>query len=181
MTGRLMQSPVFHLESEIHISAPPLEVYTTISDLPRSGEWSEECTGGSWISGDPGEVGAVFRGINVRSENVVAWAPVVRGEWHTYSEVVEAEAGRSFGWAIRDGAGAKQDSVWSFEIEPRGDGCILHHRFRMGEPTEGIRKITADMDDEALTKFVDEWTTKLRADLAATLRRLKAVVETTEQ
>lgn len=118
-------------------------MYATVSDLPRSGEWSVECTGGQWISGTPATVGAVFRGENHRPENVVAWAPVVRGEWTTESEIVEAQPGRVIRWAIRDRAGRRQESVWSFELRAADDGCVLVHRFWMGAPTEGIQGITA--------------------------------------
>lgn len=51
------------------------------------------------------------------------------------------------------------------------------HRFDMGSPTEGIREITADMDDADRLRFIRDWAGKLQGDMAATLRRLKAVIE----
>jgi hypothetical protein len=171
-------SPLFELNADIRVSAPPAAVYAVISDLPRSAEWSAECRGGAWVSGEPATVGAVFRGENLRAEDVVAWAPVVRGTWHTESEVVEAEPGRVFRWAMRDRAGRAQESVWSYEIEPADDGgSVLSHRFRMGAATEGIRGITAEMDDAERARFFAEWRDKLAVDLRTTLRRIKAVVE----
>ena len=71
-------APLFRARAEVFVSASPGEVYAVVSDLPRSGEWSPECTGGQWVSGEPATVGAVFRGETNRSEDVVAWAPVVR-------------------------------------------------------------------------------------------------------
>src|SRR5438094_139272 len=106
------KAPLFQSRADVHVSATPDEVYAVISDLPRSGEWSPECTGGEWVSGEPATVGAVFRGHNYRPEDVVAWAPVVRGNWSTEAEVVAAEPGRTFRWAMRDSSGAKQESVW---------------------------------------------------------------------
>jgi len=111
-------------------------VYAIVTDLTRSAEWSVECIGGQWISGTPGAVGSVFRGNNVRAEDVVAWAPVVRGTWSTESEVVAAEPERLFSWAMRTKAGQRQDSVWSYLLEPTDDGCLLVHHFRMGKATE---------------------------------------------
>ncbi|MEU7041451.1 SRPBCC family protein [Streptomyces varsoviensis] len=170
-------TPLFDVRAVTRIAAPPAEVYSVVSDLPRSAEWSPECTGGAWISGVPATVGAVFRGENLRAESVVAWAPVVRGVWHTESQVVAAEPGRVFRWAMRDSAGTPQDSVWSYEISPDGDGCVLAHSLRMGAATEGIRGITADMDEAAERRFLADWTAKLAGDLQATLSRIKAIAE----
>ncbi|MBV9844199.1 MAG: SRPBCC family protein [Kutzneria sp.] len=170
-------APLFECGAEVRVSAPPAEVYAVVSDLPRSAEWSQECIGGTWVSGEPAAVGSVFRGTNRRSPDVVSWAPVVRGNWDTEAEVVAAEPGRNFRWAMRTKAGQRQDSVWSFEIEPDGEGCVLAHNFRMGEATEGIRGIIADMDDDEKRRFFVEWGAKVEQDLAATLRRIKTVIE----
>ncbi|GAB3473865.1 SRPBCC family protein [Amycolatopsis cihanbeyliensis] len=170
-------APLFRLSAEIHVAAPPAEVYAVVGDLARSGEWSPECVGGSWVSGEPGTVGAVFRGENLRGTDVVAWAPVVRGTWFTESEVVAAEPGRTFQWSMRTHSGEKQDSVWAYDIEARDGGSVLTHRFRMGSPTEGIRGITAEMDEAGKSAFFAEWGEKLAADLAVTLERIKHVIE----
>ncbi len=169
--------PLFQVRVSVDISAPPERVYGVVTDLPRSGEWSEECTGGQWVSGTPATVGAVFRGENHRGEDVVAWAPVVRGTWTTFAEVVEAEPARTFSWSMRDSAGERQDSVWSFDVEPSPGGSVLTHRFRMGRATEGIRGITADMDETLRKQFFADWGAKLEKDLAATLERIRTVVE----
>ncbi|MEU3567977.1 SRPBCC family protein [Kitasatospora sp. NPDC036755] len=170
-------TPLFDVRAQARIAATPAEVYAVVSDLPRSAEWSPECLGGTWVSGSPATVGAVFRGENLRAESVVAWAPVVRGTWHTESQVVAAEPGRVFRWAMRDRAGNPQDSVWSYEIAADGDGCVLAHGLRMGAATEGIRGITAEMDEATRAKFLAEWTEKLTGDLRATVLRVKAIVE----
>jgi hypothetical protein len=169
--------PLFHARAEIAVAAAPEAVYAVVSELSRSAEWSPECTGGAWISGAPGAVGSVFAGQNLRARDVVAWAPVVRGVWRTESQVVAAEPGRVFRWAMRDSTGRVQDSVWSYEIEPAGGGCVLVHHFRMGEATEGIRGITAGMGRLEKTRFFAEWEAKVAADLEATVQRVKAVVE----
>lgn len=173
-----MSSPLFEVRVSVPVAAAPGDVYAVVTDLPRSGGWSAECTGGSWIIGAPATIGSVFRGVNRRGEDVVAWAPVVRGEWVTESEVVAAEPERRFSWSMRDKAGHKQDSVWTYEItSDGGGGSVLTHHFRMGDPTEGIKGITADMDDVDKQRFFTEWGKKLEGDLAATLDRVKAVIE----
>ncbi|MFF4346881.1 SRPBCC family protein [Streptomyces sp. NPDC001530] len=170
-------SPLFKVAADVRIDATPLQVYSVVSDLGRSGEWSEECVGGEWVEGEPATVGAVFRGDNHRDEDVVAWAPVVRGAWSTRSEVVAAEAGATFAWAIQDSSGRRQESVWTFDIEAEGTGSRLIHHFRMGAPTEGIRGITAEMDAERKQAFFADWGAKLEKDLAATVERIKDVIE----
>ncbi|MFD7409197.1 SRPBCC family protein [Streptomyces sp. NPDC059866] len=175
----LETTALFQVSVETQVRASADEVYATVSDLPRSGEWSVECTGGQWVEGTPAAVGAVFRGENHRPADVVAWAPVVRGAWTTDSEVVAAEPGRSFRWAIRDSSGRRQESVWSFDLRAADDGCVLVHSFWMGAPTEGIRGITAHMDEKEKQRFFSDWTAKLTADLAATVHRIKQAVERT--
>jgi hypothetical protein len=170
-------TPLFESQAEIIVDATPAAVYALVSDLPRSREWSLECTGGEWISGVPGTAGAVFRGHNVRGTDVVSWAPVVRGTWTTEAQVHAAAPGAEFSWAMRDSRGNPQSSVWAFRMSRADDGCRLVHHFRMDTPTEGIRKITQDMDDAGRRRFVTEWGAKVGADLAETLRRIKAIVE----
>jgi hypothetical protein len=169
--------PLFRVRTDVWISATPEDVYAVVSDLTRGAEWSVECVGGTWVSGEPATVGAVFRGDNRRGTEVVSWAPVVRGEWTTDSEIIGAEPGRVFSWAIRNKAGQAQDSVWTFELAPADDGCVLTHHFRMGEPTEGILGITAGMSTEEKQRFFAEWAAKLEKDIAATLGRIKNVIE----
>jgi hypothetical protein len=169
--------PLFQLRAETFIEAEVDAVYALVTDLPRSGEWSPECLGGEWISGTPRETQAIFRGKNQRAEDVVGWAPVVRGVWHTSAVVIRAEPGRIFEWAMLDSSGNRQESIWGFEINQADGGSILAHTFRMGAPTEGIRGITAEMDAETKRRFFDEWGRKVHGDLAATLARIKKVVE----
>ncbi|MEU5098296.1 SRPBCC family protein [Streptomyces sp. NPDC020996] len=175
--------PLFEFRAEIQVAADPHGVYSVVSDLPRSREWSPECRGGTWKGGPPAAVGTVFRGENERSPEVVGWAPVVRGTWYTEAEVVAAEPGRTFRWAMLTAAGARQESVWGFDIEPGtapGTSTLVHH-FRMGRATEGIRSITAGLDEAARRDFVAEWGVKLEKDLAATVRRIKQVIEETAE
>ncbi|MFG1811940.1 SRPBCC family protein [Streptomyces sp. NPDC049040] len=171
---------LFEVRAEVLIAAPPGVVYATVSDLPRCGEWSAECRGGEWISGTPGTVGAVFRGENHRGRDVVAWAPVVRGTWTTEAEVVTAEPGRRFCWAMRDSAGRRQESVWTYRTqaaEPAAEGSVLVHSFWMGKATEGIRGITADMTEAERTVFFSAWAAKLQTEMEATVRRVRDVIE----
>jgi uncharacterized protein YndB with AHSA1/START domain len=172
------RSAIFEVRAETVIAASPELVYDTVSDLGRSGEWSPECKGGTWVEGEPRTVGAVFRGDNVRGTDVVAWAPVIRGPWTTESEVIEAEPGRVFRWSILAADRTRQESVWSYEITPEPDGGsrVVHH-FRLAKLTEGLAKIISGLSQSEQERFVTEWNDKLAADVTATLDRLKVVVE----
>ncbi|WP_031469463.1 SRPBCC family protein [Sciscionella sediminilitoris] len=175
--SKTTKAPLFRVRADIRVSASPGEVYAVVSDMPRAAEWSAECRGGTWVSGAPATVGSVFRGRNHREPDVVGWAPVVRGDWTTDAEVIAAEPGRVFRWAIRTKAGTAQDSVWSFELAAAGSGCVLTHAFHMGTATEGIRSITAEMTEAEQRRFFTEWGAKLERDITATLERIKNVIE----
>ncbi|MBQ0827190.1 SRPBCC family protein [Streptomyces tagetis] len=171
-------SPLFELDARIRVSATPAQVYRVVSDLGRSKEWSPECRGGEWTEGEPSAVGSVFRGENLRGEDVVGWAPLVRGTWYTEARVVAAEPGRTFRWMMLTHAREDQESVWGFDVEDaEGGGSWLVHHFRMGKATAGIHTIVAGLDEDARKRFVAEWTAKLAQDLDATLARIRDVVE----
>ena len=178
MSARQEEAPAtFQVRSEITVHATPEKVYDVITDLARSGEWSAECTGGAWIVGEPGKVGSIFRGDNVRGSDTVPWAPVIRGPWSTEAEVVEAERGAVFRWVILNSARGRQDSTWSYEFAPAPEGCTLVHSYRLGRLTEGLSKIFANLDEEQRARFVREWNAKLADDVQATVERIKTVVE----
>lgn len=178
MTESIIDStPLFDLRADIQVSATPEDTYHVVSDLARSGEWSPECLGGEWVSGKPSTVGAVFRGKNLRSEDVVGWAPLVRGVWHTECRITAAEPGTTFRWMMLSHANEDQESIWGFDMAAAGEGCVLTHHFRMGKATAGIHKIVAELDEPARKRFITEWTAKLEQDLTDTLKRIKDVIE----
>ncbi len=175
--GVLGRSPLFSLASSVSVDAAAADVYRLVSSLEKSSIWSPECRGGTW-TGRPGEVGSVFRGENYRAEEVVGWAPLVRGTWFTDAVVLTAEPGVLFEWAMLTHAKMVQSSVWGFAIEAIDAGSsVLTHRFTMEHATEGIHHIVADLDEAGRERFVDEWSDKLRADVAVTLGRIKDHLE----
>jgi uncharacterized protein YndB with AHSA1/START domain len=169
--------PLFDLAAEVHIAASPHTVYNVVSKMERHAEWSSELRAGEWISGNPGEPGSIFRGENFRGDDVVTWAPLIRGVWHTKSEIVTTDPGRVFRWKIHSKTGEPQELVWSFEMEPHETGCTLAQRFRMGYVSPGIHDITKDMDEEEKKKFISDWHVKMRRDIKATLEKIKSIVE----
>ncbi|GHA07255.1 hypothetical protein GCM10010372_03160 [Streptomyces tauricus] len=173
----MSSTETFRVDVTTDVRADPATVFAYVSDLTRSGEWSPECRGGEWTSGDPATVGSVFTARNHREPDVVAWAPVVRGEWTTRCEVVEAVPPRVFSWAMRDSGGRAQESVWSFTVAPTAEGSALTHAFWMGELTEGMRGILAGMNDDEVKKFLVDWADKIQGDMGQSLARIKTRLE----
>lgn len=168
-------SPLFELSSSIVVSSTPEDLYRIVSDLGRSGEWSPECVGGEWISGEPGRPGSVFRGKNLREPEVVGWAPLIRGTWFTESRIVRAVPGVTFQWMMLSHVGDDQESIWGFDMDDLGYGTRLTHHFRMGKATNGIHHIVADLSEDDRRRFVTDWTAKLEQDLYATLVRIREI------
>lgn len=167
----------FEIAAETTIEADADTVFEYVSDLTRAGEWSPECTGGVWLEGGPGEVGARFEGHNRRSVDVVAWAPVVRGDWTTISTIIVAERPIAFQWAMCDSGGAPQESVWGFEITPAGPSSTLRHTFHMGQTTEGLGEILAELSTGDQQRFLSEWADKLRGEMTLVVAAIKARLE----
>ncbi|MGH3887042.1 MAG: SRPBCC family protein [Pseudonocardiaceae bacterium] len=171
------RTPLFQLRADVRVAATPDKIYAVVSDMNRSAEWSMECCGGEWVSGEPATVGAVFRGENFRADSVVAWAPVPRGVWYTHTEVIAAEPGRTFRWETLDTSGVKEGSAWGFDIETADEGCVLVHHYQMSKATAGIHRIVANMGEVDKERFIADWTAKLQQNIETTLQRVKDLIE----
>jgi len=100
------------LTETIAVAAPASVLYDLVSDLPRMGEWSPECTGVTWNSRTPGPAaGARFAGRN-RSGFV---------RWPTQGRVLEADPGRRFSFEIF--FGPWQVALWSYDFAVTDGGC----------------------------------------------------------
>jgi hypothetical protein len=111
------------LTDSVEIAAGPDAVYALISDLPRMGSWSPECTGVTWRGPvrAPKE-GARFIGHNHRG-NV---------RWSTFGEVVAAEPGRAFAFEIT--VGPVKVARWEYAIDATERGCTVTERWTDRRP-----------------------------------------------
>jgi hypothetical protein len=113
---------------QLRVDAPPLAVYERIADVTATGERSEECYRCAWLPGaQPGTVGSRFRGWN-------RFGPI---RWSRVCEVVEAEPGRRFAFRTvpeRIDPTRADSTIWSYAIEPDGDGSVVTHGYRMVKP-----------------------------------------------
>lgn len=94
----------------ISIAATPDEVYTLVSDVTRTGEWSPICKDCWWDEGAGPQVGAWFTGRNETSERT----------WETRSQVVAATPGREFAWEVNNGW-----VHWGYTLEAEDGGTRL--------------------------------------------------------
>jgi uncharacterized protein YndB with AHSA1/START domain len=144
-----------------HIDAPPMHVWSMISDITRMGEWSPESTGGTWTKGASGPaVGAKFTGTNRNGKK----------KWSTAGTVVAADPGERFAFAVDIGPIAI--SRWSFDIEPSPTGCTVTETWtdRRGRFARFIGKPGSGVSDR---------TTHNRAGMEQTLERLATAAEST--
>ncbi|MGF1598883.1 MAG: SRPBCC family protein [Acidimicrobiales bacterium] len=84
---------MYHEES-VEIDATAEDVYDTVSDLTRMGEWSPENRGGQWLDGGAGAVGDRFEGHNRVGER----------EWSVVAQVTRADRGSEFQFVTGDPA-----------------------------------------------------------------------------
>lgn len=145
------------LSESIRVDAPAGVVYALVSDLPRMGEWSPECTAVSW-RGDSARaaVGARFTG-----RNRDGWK-----RWSTTGRVVRAEPGRAF--AFDTSMGPVPMARWAYLIEPEGSGCIVTEEWTDRRPA-GLRSLL-DLAFGVRRELN-------RANITMTLANLKAAAE----
>jgi Polyketide cyclase / dehydrase and lipid transport len=129
----------------ITVAVSPDSLYDMVSDVTRMGEWSPICTACWWDEGDGPWDGAWFTGRNELPERV----------WETRSQVVAAERGREFAFAV-GGAWVRWGYTFaaveagtllteSWEFLPAG---IARFHERFGENAEAQ---IADRTEAALT------------------------------
>ncbi|TCK21124.1 SRPBCC family protein [Pseudonocardia endophytica] len=149
----------FSFADSVLVDAPPQLVYTTVSDVTRTGEWSPICVGCDWEDGDGPRVGARFTGHNRKPDR----------EWSTTGEVVVADPGRAFAWEVNGGL-----VRWGYEMEPEGDGTRLTEtwEFRERGRTFFHEKYGDDAEHEIAVRVADA-----RSGIPATLAAIKRVVE----
>ena len=145
------------LSESVTVSAPAQAVYDLVSDLPRMGEWSPECTRVTWSSRTPGPAtGARFVGHN----------RVGAVRWFTFGRVVDAVPGQIFAFEIR--FGPIPISLWSYTFKTVGSGCEVTESWTDHRPTV-LRLLFRPLFGDRTRRNVD--------GIHTTLRRLKSAAE----
>lgn len=147
----------------IVIAASTDDLYAMVSDVTRMGEWSPVCRWCRWDEGpEPGaRVGAWFTGYNEDDGR----------EWDTHCEVVAADPGREFAFAV---AGTFVRWTYTFETVA-GGGTRLTETW---EPLPDILAFYAkSYGDDQVDNVLAARTETTKAGIDATLAAIKATAE----
>ncbi|WP_394215111.1 SRPBCC family protein [Brachybacterium vulturis] len=96
----------YEIQETISVPAAPQQVHALLSDVTRTGEWSQQCERCEWEGAQRG-VGARFTGYNRTTER----------EWQTTSEVIADIPGEHFAWSVGPGR-----VEWGYRMRPAAGG-----------------------------------------------------------
>lgn len=114
--GRLFKQGEVAVES----TASPEAIWKVLTDVTRTGEWSHETVGATWVDGATGPVaGARFRGANRQG----------RTRWTRTCEVLAADAPRTFRFRTIPTRLYRDSTMWTFELSPHAGGTRITQRF----------------------------------------------------
>jgi uncharacterized protein YndB with AHSA1/START domain len=153
------------VEAAIFVAAPAARVWDLVTNLELLGQWSPEYQGGEWLDGATGPVvGARFKGRNKRRER----------EWESVSTVIEAEAGRSFAWAVGNPDNAA--ATWRFDLTLHGAGTRVRQHVQLGPGPSGLTARIAELPDRE-EDIIAARTAEHHRNMQITLQGLKAAAE----
>ena len=149
----------YTLEDSVVVERSPEDVYALISDVTRTGEWSEQCHACEWDCSARG-AGATFTGHNR--------TPV--REWSTVSTVTVDEPATRFEWTI-----GTSGTKWGYRVAAAGDGSTrLTEYTAFSDTGEEFfhEKYGDDADDQMRIRLV-----AAAEGIPATLARIKQIAE----
>lgn len=158
MTNAAASATGTELKATITIDASPAQVWARVADVKRMSEWSDQVVK-SFVLGGPVRLGTRFFNINHQG-----WK-----HWPTNAKVIRFTPHSDFAFTVLE-----NNTVWSFQLEPTGDGgtFVTHRR----ETPRGISALS-----RALTKVAfggqEPFTAELLDGMSTTLERLKADIE----
>jgi hypothetical protein len=143
----------------------PEEVWSLVSDVTRTGDWSPENTGSRWRGGATGPaVGAKFQGTN---RNGVFY-------WRTTAVVLAADVGRRFAFDVSAVGVPVSRWDWTMAAAPGGTTVALDWTDRRAGPlglamrTSAVLFTGATMDKKHVQANIDASLAQLRERLIAT-------------
>lgn len=146
------------LEESIDIDAPPVRVWSLVSDLGRMSKWSPQVVK-TVVRGRPLQLGTTMVNVNRRG-------PLV---WPTRAKVVRFEPHREIAFRIKDNR-----TIWSFSLADNGAGGTTLTQRR--EAPDGISSISRKLTD-SLLGGVAEFQVELGIGMRETLVKIKADAE----
>ena len=143
----------------IVVDRSPDALYAMVADVTRMGEWSPICKACWWDEGDGPRVGAWFTGRNELPERT----------WETRSEVVAADPGREFAFAV-NGTIAR----WGYTFAPVDGGTEITESWEF--LPGGIEFFERRFGDESAAQIADR-VEKAHTGIAETLAAIKRIAE----
>lgn len=151
---------------EIDIKASPEIVWSFVSDINLSAEFSEEFQGGSWDDPDSEPaIGSTFTGHQKH--------PQV-GEWTTTSHVAAWEPPKHFAWHVGDLVDSA--AQWRFDIEKVPGGSRLRYRVRLGPGSSGLTPAIEAMPDKE-ARIVSRRQSEHKANMQRVVHGIKEKAE----
>jgi hypothetical protein len=142
------------------IAASTDDLYAMVSDVTRMGEWSPVCRWCRWDEGADARVGAWFTGHNEDDGR----------EWDTHCEVVAADPGREFAFAV-----AGTFVRWTYTFTAVDGGTELTETW---EPQPDLLDFYAkSYGDDQVDSVLASRTESAKTGIAATLGAIKAAAE----
>lgn len=151
--------PELRYSESIMIAASPEEVYDMVADVTRMGEWSPVCKACWWDDGAGPHAGAWFTGRN----------EVPGRTWETRSQVVAAERGREFAFAV--GGGWVR---WGYTFAPAEGGTEVTESWEF--LPAGIERFHQRYGGDAEAQIADR-AEAARTGIPATLAALRQAAE----
>ena len=144
----------------IDVAASPATVWSVVSDVRRTGEWSPECS--RVLPLGPLGVGALLIGLNHRK----------RVRWATLSRVITYTPEREIGWRV-----LTNRSEWRYQLRPNSDGTSITHTRRTprGESRFALWFTRALLGGQACHDA------ELEHGMGQGLQRIKALAEALDQ
>lgn len=145
--------------ASVTVSASPAQLYDMLSDITRMGEWSPTCRACWWDTGDGPRVGAWFTGHNKNPER----------EWETRSQVVAADPGREFAFAV-GGSWVR----WGYTFEAIDGGTEITESWEL--LPDGIARFHERFGDQAAAE-IEKRRRSAHHDIPLTLAAIKEAAE----
>jgi len=105
------------------VDARAEQIYDLVADMPRMGEWSNECARVEWTNGaTAAEPNATFIGHNQTGPRGMI-------RWSRRGRVLTAERGREFAFATEEGG--REGVIWRYRFAHRGDGTTVTESYEV--------------------------------------------------
>ena len=156
----------YHHVDSIRINRRAADIYATVSDVTRMGEFSPVCKVCSWDEvSQAGKQGAWFTGHNAVGDFT----------WDTRCKVVSAEPAREFSFVNCGPDGHAELVRWGFTFEEHGDETTVTESWRVLPAYPDF--VTADNPDADVAKRLDGMAAMAQDGIRDTLANLKRLAE----